>query len=52
MIKFQYKKINKKKHKVVFYGQFSKNISNKNTISSLLKLLDKQNFLKKKKYLH
>ena len=44
-------KINKKKHKVVFYGEFSKNIPNKNTISKLLELLDRQNFLKNKKYL-
>ena len=44
-------KINKKKHKVFFYGKFSKNIPNKNTISKLLELLDKQNFLKNKKYL-
>ena len=44
-------KINKKKHKVFFYGMFSKNIPNKNTISKLLELLDRQNFLKNKKYL-
>ena len=44
-------KINKKKHKVFFYGKFSKNIPNKNTISKLLELLDRQNFLKNKKYL-
>lgn len=43
--------INKKKHKVLFYGRFSKNIPNKNTISKLLELLDRQNFLKNKKYL-
>ena len=43
--------INKKKHKVFFYGRFSKNIPNKNTISNLLELLDRQNFLKNKKYL-
>jgi 4-diphosphocytidyl-2-C-methyl-D-erythritol kinase len=43
--------INKKKHKVFFYGMFSKNIPNKNTISKLLELLDRQNFLKNKKYL-
>ena len=45
------KNINKEKHEVVFYGEFSKNIPNKNTISKLLKLLDKQNYLKNKKYL-
>lgn len=43
--------INKKKHKVFFYGMFSKNIPNKNTISKLLELLDRQDFLKNKKYL-
>ena len=43
--------INKKKHKIFFYGRFSKNIPNKNTISKLLELLDRQNFLKNKKYL-
>ena len=43
-------KINKKKHKVVFYGKFGKNISNKNTVSNLLKLLDQQNILKNTKY--
>ncbi len=43
--------INKKKHKVFFYGRFSKNIPNKNTISKLLELLDRQDFLKNKKYL-
>lgn len=43
--------INKKKHKGFFYGMFSKNIPNKNTISKLLELLDRQNFLKNKKYL-
>ena len=44
-------KVNKKKHKVIFYGKFSKNIPNENTISNLLKLLDKQNYLKNQKYL-
>jgi len=43
--------INKKKHKVFFYGRFSKNIPHKNTISKLLELLDRQDFLKNKKYL-
>ena len=45
------KNINKEKHEVVFYGEFSKNIPNENTISNLLKLLDKQNYLKNQKYL-
>ena len=44
-------KINKKKHKVFFYGRVSKKIPNNNTISKLLELLDRQNFLKNKKYL-
>ena len=37
------KKINAKKHKITFYGKFSKNISSTNTISKLLNLLDKKN---------
>ena len=37
------KKINAKKHKITFYGKFSKNISSINTISKLLNLLDKKN---------
>lgn len=49
--KISIQQINKKKHKVFFYGRFSKNIPNKNTISKLLELLDRQNFLKNKKYL-
>ena len=36
------KKINNKDHKIIFYGKFSKGISKKNTISSLLKILDKK----------
>ena len=41
----------KNKHKVVFYGQFSKKIPKKNTITRLLSILDKKNLLKNKKYL-
>ena len=44
------KQISKKKHKIVFKGKFSKNIGKKNTISSLLKLLDKKKFLRNKKF--
>ena len=36
------KKINNKDHKIVFYGQFSKGISKKNTISILLKIIEKK----------
>ena len=42
------KKTNKKIHKVVFYGKFSKKIPKKNTITRLLYILDKENLLKKK----
>ena len=43
------KKINNKDHKIVFYGQFSKGISKKNTISILLKIIEKK--LNGQKYL-
>ena len=36
------KKINNKDHKIVFYGKFSKGISKKNTISILLKIIEKK----------
>ena len=36
---------------MVFYGKFSKNISNNNTIAILLKILDSKELLKNKKYL-
>jgi len=36
------KKINDKNHKIIFYGRFSKGISKNNTISKLLKLIDKK----------
>ena len=36
------KKINDKNHKILFYGRFSKGISNNNTISNLLKLIEKK----------
>ena len=36
------KKINNKDHKIIFYGKFSKGISKNNTISSLLKIIDKK----------
>jgi len=44
------KKINKKKHQIIFYGQFSKKIPKKNTISKLLNILDKKKLLHNKKY--
>jgi len=36
------KKINDKNHKIIFYGKFSKGIFKNNTISNLLKLLEKK----------
>ena len=44
------KKINSKKHDIFFTGKFSNNISNDNTISKLLKILEKKNLLKNKKF--
>ena len=44
------KQINKKNHKVIFKGRFSKNIGKINTVTSLLKLLDKKNLLNNKKF--
>ena len=43
-------KIKNKSHKIYFTGQFSKNISKKNTVSKLLKILDKKKLLKNQKY--
>ena len=43
------KEVNQKKHNISFYGKFSKNIGKNNTIATLLRLLEKKNFLKKKK---
>jgi len=42
------KEIKSKNHQIFFFGKFSKNISSKNTVSKLLKILDESNFLKKK----
>jgi 4-diphosphocytidyl-2-C-methyl-D-erythritol kinase len=42
------KEIKSKKHQVSFFGKFSKNISKKNTISELLKILDDNYYLNKK----
>ena len=44
------KNINKKKHKILFYGKFSKGIPSNNTVSKLMKFMDKQNLLNGKKY--
>ena len=44
------KKIKQKNHKVVFKGKFSKNIGKINTVTSLLKLLDKKNLLNNEKF--
>ena len=38
------------KHKIKFFGKFSKNISKKNTINKLLNLLDIKELLKGKKF--
>ena len=44
------KKINSLKHKISFYGKFSKNINRKNTISKLLNILDKHKLLNNQKF--
>ena len=44
------KKINSKKHNIIFTGKFSRNISKNNTISKLLKILENKDFLKNKKF--
>jgi len=41
------KKIDKKNHKVIFKGKFSKNIGKINIVTNWLKLLDKKNLLNK-----
>ena len=42
------KKINSQNHKITFFGKFSKSIGNKNTITKLLELLDKQKLINNK----
>ena len=44
------KRINKDNHKVIFRGKFSKKIGKTNTVTNLLKLLDKKNLLNKQKF--
>ena len=41
------KVINSKKHKISFYGRFSKNIKYRNTIFSLLNILEKKKITSK-----
>ena len=40
----------KKNHKIIFKGKFSKNIGKINTVTNLLKLLDKKNLLSNQKF--
>ena len=44
------KKIKRYNHKITFEGRFSKNIGKINTVTSLLKLLDKKNLLNSQKF--
>jgi 4-diphosphocytidyl-2-C-methyl-D-erythritol kinase len=44
------KKIKKENHKIIFKGKFSKNIGKINTVTNLLKLLDKKNLLNSQKF--
>ena len=44
------KKVKKKNHKIVFKGRFSKGIGKINTVTNLLKLLDKKNLLNNQKF--
>ena len=44
------KQINRNNHKVLFKGKFSKNIGKINTVTNLLKLLDKKNLLNNRKF--
>ena len=45
------KRINKQNHQISFFGEFSKNINSKNTVSKLIEILDNKNLLKKKFYI-
>ena len=45
------KKIKFDKHHIVFEGRFSKNINSNNTVSKLLKILEKKKLLKQKFYI-
>tara|TARA_B100000795_G_scaffold268274_1_gene254920 strand:+ start:2320 stop:3165 length:846 start_codon:yes stop_codon:yes gene_type:complete len=44
------KKIRASRHQIYFYGNFSKNIGNNNTVEKLLKILDKDQLLKDRKF--
>ena len=44
------KEIKEKNHKIIFKGKFSKNINKINTVTNLLKLLDKKNLLNNRKF--
>jgi|TARA_B100000787_G_scaffold27341_1_gene18077 4-diphosphocytidyl-2-C-methyl-D-erythritol kinase len=44
------KRIKASQHKIFFSGNFSKNISNNNTVERLLKILDKNKLLKDRKF--
>ena len=44
------KKIDRNNHKIIFKGKFSKRISKTNTVSTLLKLLDKKSLLNNQKF--
>ena len=46
----QLKEIKKENHKIIFKGKFSKNIGKINTVTNLLKLLDKKNLLNNCKF--
>ena len=49
--KIYVKRIYNKDHQIKFYGKFSQNINKTNTITKLLKILDKKKFLNNRKYL-
>ena len=44
------RKIKSKKHRIIFYGKFSKNINSNNTVSKLFKILEKKKLLRQKFY--
>ena len=44
------KKIDKKKHKILFLGKFSKGINKNNTVAKLLKLLEEKKLIKDEKF--
>ena len=44
------KKVKEENHKIIFKGKFSKNIGKINTVTNLLKLLDKKSLLNSQKF--